>query len=100
MNETDITTVEELAEFMEAEAALTGRHDSEQLSVNGAGIRKQWHERINFPYLVYYMVGGEVEPHPDGTKRVNYEIKSIWFDIDGNKTDRPCGNDSPLYRNE
>ena len=109
MNETDITTIEELAEFMEAEAALSKRHDSEQLYVNGEGIRRQWHERINFPFAIFYLVGREADendiandpfPRPDGVPKVIFEIKSMWFDIDGNKTDRPCGNEGPLYYNE
>ena len=98
MNEEDIMTVKQLEEFMEAEAALWGRTDSEQVSVNGDGIRKQWHERINFPYSIMYMVGTKTDGyHQDGSMHINHNMKTMWFDIDGNKTDRPLRNTVPLY---
>ena len=90
MNIEDVTTVEELAEFMEAEAALTGRHDEEQPYVNGRGIRKQWHERINFPFPLFFMVANGNE----------HNLKSMWFDIDGNRTERPQRNTDTLYHND
>ena len=95
MTEEDITTVEELAEFMTAQAILWRREDSELKAVNGAGIRKQWHERINFPYSILYVVGkeGEAGDSPfqmaDDRPHVNFEMKSMWFTEDGDVTERP-----------
>ena len=100
MNEEDIATVEALAEFMCAEAALWGRTESTQKFTNGKGIREQWHERINFPYAMFYTVGKEGEPHPDGAKRIVHEMKSMWFDINGDKTERPLRNTDTLFHND
>lgn len=101
MNEEDIVTVKQLEEFMEAEAALWSRHDSEQVSVNGAGIRSQWHERIHFPYCIMYMVGTKTDGyHQDGSMHIEHTMKTMWFDIDGNKTERPLRNTDTLYHND
>ena len=109
MNEEDITTVTELAEFMTAEAALYGREDSEQATANGKGIMQQWEARDQDPYMIFYLLGREATedetannpfPRADGAPTVIFEMKSMWFTDDGNVTDRPCGNEAPLYRNE
>jgi uncharacterized protein YfaP (DUF2135 family) len=102
-----ISNIKELITFMDAEAAEWGREESDQLTVNGAGITRQWEDRAEFPYPVFYLqYDTDVEPieSPDGQpgsrKRVIFDIKSLWFDEDGNVTDRPRGNETPLYRNE
>lgn len=97
MNIEDVKTIEELAEFMEAEAALWGRADSEQKFVNGAGIRQQWHERINFPMAIFYMISQSDETSPTGTA---FNMKSMYFDEEGNKTARPKRNTDTLYHND
>ena len=91
MNSEDITTVDELAEFMTAEAALWGRDDSEQKTVNGDGIRQQWEDRDKFPYPIFYLKYSDVveEDTATGGKRVQFDLKSMWFTEEGNVTDRP-----------
>jgi len=100
MNSEDITTIDELTEFMTAEAALWGRNESEQKTVNGHGIRQQWEDRDKFPYPIFYLAYSNVlvtddtfefspELPPVG-KRVQFDLKAMWFDEEGNVTKRPA----------
>lgn len=108
MNIEDITTIEELADFMTAEAALWGRSGSDQKFVHGAGMREQWHERINFPYAVFYMLGreateDEITDNPFTTqsgRHVIFNMEAMYFDEDGNRTERPKRNQDVLYHND
>jgi len=95
MNSEDITTIDELTEFMTAEAALWGRDESEQKTVNGDGIRAQWADRDKFPYPVFYLMykpgfadADESDPD-DGRKRVQFDLKAMWFNEDGFVTKGP-----------
>jgi len=93
MNSEDITTIDELTEFMTAEAALWGRDDSEQKTVNGAGIRQQWADRDKFPYPVFYLrydtETTKTAELPDGVHRAIFNLKAMWFDEEGNVTKKP-----------
>ena len=97
MNIEDVKTIEELAEFMDAEAALWGRTESEQKFVHGEGIRSQWHERINFPFAVFYMLGRDAtkeeisdNPFPsENGRQIIFNLESMYFDEEGNKTEKP-----------
>ena len=91
MNSEDITTIDHLAEFMTAEAALWGRGESEQKTVNGAGIRLQWEDRNKFPYPIFYLKYSDIveEETDTGRPRVKFDLKAMWFDAEGNVTKKP-----------
>ncbi len=113
MNIKDVTTIDELTEFMNAEAALWGRAESENAVTNGPGIQQQWNAQLaankDFPCMILYMVGkalsaNEIAENPfplaDDSPHVVFEITSMWFDDAGDKTDRPESNTDTLYHND
>jgi hypothetical protein len=76
MNIEDVTNIDELIEFMTAEAALWGRTESDQSIVNGAGIagqRSKAEAAGKFPAQLYFMAvtdhGIDTEFN-DGRKRL------------------------------
>ena len=91
MKSEDIKHIDELIEFMDAEAEKWGRQASPQVTVTGKGIKEQWELAKEFPHAVFYMEGVDDGICEDtGGKRINFFMKKMWFTKEGNVTERPA----------
>lgn len=82
-----IKNIEELITLMDAEAKTWRREDSEQKTVNGPGIKRQWEEQTEFPCKIYYMTAAEHllddEETGEPGRRMAFNLKGTDFNEDG-----------------